>query len=160
MKDKDAPGESLIVKNRRAFFDYDIEEKFEGGLALLGSEVKSMRTGKVDVVDAFASVDNGELWLKQLYVAPFEMARSFPHEPRRARRVLMHKREIAHIDKEISRGGMTLVPLRLYFKDGKIKVELALVRGRKSHDKRHVIAEKEANREARAAMGRARKGNG
>ena len=159
-KDKDAPGETLIVKNRRAFFDYDIEEKFEGGLALLGSEVKSMRTGKVDVVDAFASVDHGELWLKQLYVAPFEMARSFPHEPRRARRVLLHRREIDRIDKEISRGGMTLVPLRLYFKNGKIKVELGLVRGRKSHDKRHVIAEKEANREARAAMGRARKGNG
>ncbi|MGH7285290.1 MAG: SsrA-binding protein, partial [Polyangiaceae bacterium] len=115
--------------------------------------------GKVEVVDAFASVDNGEIWLKQLYVAPFEMARAFPHEPRRARRVLLHKREIERIDKEVSRGGMTLVPLRLYFKSGRIKVELALVRGRKSHDKRRAIQKKEAEREARAAMGRARKGN-
>jgi len=159
MKNTEGPGEKLIVKNRRAFFDYDIEERFEGGLALVGSEVKAMRAGKVEVVDAFASVDNGEVWLKQLHVGPFEMARSFPHEPRRARRVLLHKREIDRIDKEVSRGGMTLVPLRLYFKNGRIKVELALVRGRKSKDKRHVIQEREANREARAAMGRARKGN-
>lgn len=158
MKEKEAPGESLIVKNRRAFFDYDIEERFEAGIALLGSEVKSMRAGKCEIVDAFATVEHGSLWLKQLYVAPFEQAKSFPHDPRRARRVLLHRREIDSIEKEITRAGMTLVPLRLYFKNGRVKVELALVRGRKSQDKRAAIAKKEGEREARAAMGRARKG--
>ena len=86
-------GEKLIVKNRRAFFDYTIEEQYEGGLVLVGSEVKSMRQGRVDIVDAFASVDHDEMWLKQLYVAPFEQAKAFPHEPRRSRKVLLHKRE-------------------------------------------------------------------
>ncbi len=151
-------GEKLIVKNRRANFDYAIEETFEGGLVLVGSEVKSMRAGKVDIVDAFAAVESGELWLKQLYVAPFEQARAFPHEPRRARKVLLHNREIAQIEKAIQRGGYTLVPLRLYFKRGRVKVELGLAKGKKTVDKRHDIAKKTADREARAAVGRARRG--
>lgn len=152
-------GETLIVKNRRATFDYDIDERFEGGLSLVGGEVKSMRDGKCDIVDAFASVDHGEVFLKQLYVAPLENATAFPHEPRRARKVLLHKREIADIDKALSRQGYTLIPLRLYFKGGRVKVELALVRGRKVHDKRSEIAKKTADREARAAMSRGRKGD-
>jgi SsrA-binding protein len=151
-------GEKLIVKNRRAFFDYTIEETYEGGLVLVGSEVKSMRAGKVDMVDAFASVDNGEMWLKQLYVAPFEQARSFPHEPRRSRKVLLHAREIEQVGKAVARGGYTLIPLRLYWKKGYVKVELGLAKGKKTHDKRAALAEKDANREARAAMGRRAKG--
>jgi SsrA-binding protein len=158
-KDKVVPGEKLIVKNRKASFDYIIEERFEGGLALLGSEVKSMRAGKVDIVDAYAAVEKGDLWLKQLYVAPFEMAKSFPHEVRRARKVLLHRREIDQIDKGISRGGYTLVPLRLYFKGGRVKVELALVKGKKNYDKRAAVRKKDDDREARVAIGRARKGN-
>jgi SsrA-binding protein len=149
--------EKLIVKNRRAGFDYAVEERFEGGLALLGSEVKSMRDGKVDLVDAYASVDRGECWLKQLYVAPFEQASAFPHEPRRARKVLLHRNEIDRIDAAIARGGYTVVPLRLYFKKGRVKVELGLAKGKKTVDKRADIARKDADREARAAMGRARK---
>jgi len=154
--------EKLIVKNRRATFDYTIEEQYEGGLVLVGSEVKSMRAGKVDVVDAFASVDHGELWLKQLYVAPFEQAKAFPHDPRRTRKVLLHKREIAAIDKAVARGGYTLIPLRLYFKAGRVKVELGLAKGKKIHDKRADIAKKTADRETRAAIdlaGRGGKGN-
>ena len=147
-------GEKLIVKNRRAFFDYTIEEQYEGGLVLVGSEVKSMRAGKVDIVDAFASVDRDEMWLKQLYVAPFEQAKAFPHEPRRSRKVLLHKREIAAIDKAVARGGYTLVPLRLYFKGGHIKVELGLAKGKKTHDKRADIARKTDERETRAAIDR------
>jgi len=150
-------GEQLIVKNRRASFDYDIAEKYEAGVALVGSEVKSMRDGKCDIVDAFASVDGGEVWLKQLYVAPLEQASVFQHEPRRVRKLLMHRREIEAIEKALARQGYTLVPLRLYFKGGRVKVELGLVRGRKVHDKREEIAKKTADREARAAMARGRK---
>jgi SsrA-binding protein len=152
--------EKVIVTNRRAQFDYAIDDKFEGGLVLVGSEVKSMRAGKVELVDAYASVDNGELWLKQMYIAPFEQAAAFPHEPRRARKVLVRKSEIARIDRAVSRDGMTLVPLRLYFRRGHVKVELGLARGKKTHDKRADIAAKTADREAKAAMGRARKERG
>jgi SsrA-binding protein len=158
-KTKKTEGEQLIVKNRRATFDYAIDEKYEGGLVLVGSEVKSMRLGTVDLVDAYASVDRGECWLKQLYVAPFEGARSFPHEPRRARKVLLHKREIAELDEQIMRGGFTVIPLRLYFKEGRVKVELGVAKGKKIHDKRQDIAKKTADREARAAIGRGRKGD-
>ncbi|HEY2509435.1 MAG TPA: SsrA-binding protein SmpB [Polyangiaceae bacterium] len=151
-------GEKLIVKNRRATFDYAIDDKYEGGLVLVGSEVKSLRDGKVDLVDGYASVDQGECWLRQVYVAPFEGAKAFPHEPRRARKVLLHKHEIEKIDEEISRGGFTVIPLRLYFKDGRVKVELGVAKGKKTHDKREDIARKTAEREARAAIGRGRRG--
>ena len=150
--------QKLIADNRRARFDYEVTDKYEGGLVLTGSEVKSMRAGKVDIVDAYASIDRGELWLKQLYVAPFEKAATFPHEPRRARKVLLHRNEITAIDREIGRGGLTVVPMRLYFKDGHVKVELAVVRGKKKEDKRRDIAKKTADREARAVIGRAAKG--
>lgn len=152
--------EKIIVQNRRATFDYTVDDRFEGGLVLVGSEVKSMRAGKVELVDAYASVDNGELWLKQMYVAPFEQASAFPHDPRRPRKVLVKRAEIARIDRAVSREGMTLIPLRLYFRRGRVKVELGLARGKKTHDKRADIAAKTADREARAAMGRARKERG
>jgi SsrA-binding protein len=155
---KDGDNEKLVVKNRRATFDYLIEETCEGGLVLVGSEVKSMRAGTVDIVDAFATVERGEMWLKQLYIAPFEQASCFPHEPRRNRKVLLHAREIAQMGKEVARGGYTLVPLRIYFKRGRVKVLLGLGKGKKTHDKRAEMAAKDANREARAAMGRKVKG--
>ncbi len=158
--DKDTAIEKIIVNNRRATFDYTVEEKFEGGLVLVGSEVKSMRAGKVEMVDAYATVERGELWLKQLYVAPFEQAKAFPHEPRRSRKVLVRNSEIAKIDRAISREGYTLVPLRLYWKRGHVKVELGLAKGKKSHDKRAAIKEKTADREAKAEIGRARKERG
>src|SRR5690606_36767778 len=101
----------VIVTNRRAQFDYAIEERFEGGLVLVGSEVKSMRAGKVELVDAYAVVEGGERWLKQMYVAPFEQASAFPHEPRRPRKVLVHASEIQKMDRAVARKGMTLVPL-------------------------------------------------
>jgi SsrA-binding protein len=157
-KKSDGEGEKLIVKNRRAFFDYAVEERYEGGLALLGSEVKSMRAGKVDMADAYAAVEHGEMYLKQLYVAPFEQASAFPHEPRRSRKVLLHGREIEQLEKAISRGGYTVIPLRLYFKRGRVKVELGVAKGKKVHDKRADMAKKSAEREARAAMGRRGKG--
>lgn len=158
-RDEDAI-QKVIVTNRRATFDYAVEDKYEGGLVLLGSEVKSLRAGKVELVDAYASVENDELWLKQMYIAPFEMAKAFPHEPRRARKVLVKASEIARLDRAIGRDGMTLVPLRLYFRRGVVKVELGLAKGKKSHDKRKDIAAKTADREAKAAMGRGRKERG
>ncbi len=151
-------GEKLIVKNRRATFDYAVEDVFEGGLVLLGSEVKSLRAGKVDIVDSYGAVDNGQLFLKQLYIAPFEQAKAFPHEVRRNRLVLAHRHEIEKIDEAVSKGGFTLIPLRLYFKDGRAKVELGLAKGKKNYDKRADMAAKTASREARDAIGRGRKG--
>lgn len=139
-------------------FDYAVEQRYEGGLVLVGSEVKSMRAGKVDIVDSYASVDRGELWLKQLYIAPFEQAKAFPHDPRRPRKVLLHAHEIEQIEKGLTRGGYSLIPLQLYFKNGRVKVELGLGKGKKTVDKRQDIAKKTADAEARAAMRRAVKG--
>lgn len=158
--DHDDEIQKIIVNNRKAVFNYAVEEKFEGGLVLVGSEVKSMRSGKVEMVDAYATVERGELWLKQLYIGPFEQAKAFPHEPRRSRKVLVRHSEIAKIDRAIMREGYTLVPLRLYFKRGHVKVELGLAKGKKSHDKRADIKAKDADREAKVAMGRARKERG
>lgn len=143
--------DSVIVKNRRAFFDYEIEERYEAGLALVGSEVKSMRAGKVDVSDAYISVERGEAWLKQMFVAPFEQASAFPHEPRRSRKLLLHAREIGEIHQALARGGATAVPIRLYFKGGRVKVEIGVGKGKKKYDKRAAIAKRDAEREARAA---------
>jgi SsrA-binding protein len=144
--------EKLIVKNRRAHFDYAIEERFEAGLVLVGSEVKSMRAGKVDLSDAYVVVERDEPWLKQMFVAPFEQASAFPHDPRRARKLLLHAREVEVVDAALSRGGLTAVPLRLYFKHGRVKVEFAIAKGKKTYDKRAGIAKREAEREARAAL--------
>lgn len=159
-RDGDDAIQKVIVTNRRATFDYAVEEKIEGGLVLVGSEVKSLRDGKVELVDAFAAVENGELWLRQMYIAPFERAVAFPHEPRRARKVLVRKHEIQKIDRAVMREGYTVVPLRLYFRRGHVKVELGLAKGKKTHDKRADIKAKTADREAKAAMGRARKERG
>ena len=143
--------ENLIVKNRRALFDYDIADRYEAGISLVGSEVKSMRDGKVDVTDAYVAVENGQAWLKQLFVAPFEQARAFPHEPRRARRLLLHGREIEAIHQALAREGATAVPMRLYFKNGYVKVEVGVGKGKKHFDKRADIAKRDADREARQA---------
>jgi SsrA-binding protein len=152
MAKPEAKDEQIIVKNRRALFDYEIDQRFEAGMALVGSEVKSMRAGKIDVTDAYVAVDHGQAWLRQMFVAPFEQASAFPHEPRRPRKLLLHAHEIAEIEKAIARGGYAVVPLRLYFKRGRVKVELATAIGRKKFDKRAHIAKKDAEREARVAM--------
>jgi SsrA-binding protein len=157
MAKADAKDEQLIVKNRRAVFDYDIAERFEAGLSLAGSEVKSMRAGKVDLSDAYVSVERGEAWLRQMFVAPFEAANAFPHEPRRARKLLLHAREVGEIDRALARDGCTAVPMRIYFKKGRVKVELGIGTGRKHYDKRAHIAKRDAEREARATIARGHK---
>ena len=145
-------------RNRRATFDYAIEETYEGGLSLVGSEVKSVRAGKVEMVDAYCSVDNGELYLKQMYIAPFEQAKAFPHEPRRDREKCFSTRMKSRSWTRRSRAkGYTLVPLRLYLVKGRVKVEIGVAKGKKQHDKRASIRAKTADREARAEVTRARK---
>jgi len=151
---RNANDEALIVKNRRASFDYAIQDRLEAGLVLVGSEVKAMRAGKVDLVDAYASVDRGEAWLKQMFVAPFEQASAFPHDPRRPRKLLLHAKEVEDLRRAVARDGFSVVPLRLYFKRGRVKVELAIAKGKKAYDKRSDMATKTAEREARAAMRR------
>ena len=145
-------GDKLIVKNRRAFFDYEILDTYDAGLVLRGSEVKSMRAGRVDLSDAYVAVERGEAWLKQMFVAPFTQASAFPHEPRAPRKLLLHAREIGEIGAALARDGATAVPLRLYFKGGRVKAQVAVAKGKKAFDKRATIAKREADREARAAM--------
>jgi SsrA-binding protein len=151
-KPERARDEKDIARNRRALFDYEVEERFEAGVVLVGSEVKSMRAGKVDVSDAYVVVERGEPWLKQTFIAPFEQASAFPHEPRRPRKLLLHAREIETIDRAVARGGYAVVPLRVYFKRGRVKIELAVAKGKKSHDKRADIAKRTAERDVRVAL--------
>jgi SsrA-binding protein len=151
-------GERLVARNRRASFDYEIERTFEAGLVLQGSEVKSLRDGKVEIVDSYAMIDRGEAWLMQLFIAPYAQATVFGHEPRARRKLLLKKREIGDLEESLKDRGYTLVPTRVYFKDGRAKIEIALARGKNKGDKRQAIAKKDADRETREAIGRARKG--
>ncbi len=152
-----ARGESDVARNRRVTFDYAVEERIECGIVLVGSEVKALRQGLVDLTDAYASIDGRELVLKQLHIGAWAYAKAFPHEERRGRRLLVNRHELAHLEKEVARGGRTLVPARLYFKNGRLKVELVLGTGKKQFDKRAAVAKKTADREARAEIDRALK---
>lgn len=140
-------GGGLIAQNRAANFHYAITERLEAGVVLVGSEVKSIRAGGVHLTEAYATVRDGEVWLLQLHVAPFFGARAFPHAERAPRKLLLHAREIRHVERAVSREGYALVPLEMYFKHGRVKVTLGLGRGRKAHDKRAVIAARTAERE-------------
>ena len=135
-----------IVTNRRARHDYHLEKPVEAGLVLQGSEVKSLRAGKANLQDAFVTVDRDGATLRNLHIAPYEMGGYANHEPTRPRRLLLHGREIAVLKKGTEQKGFTVIPLRLYFKDGRAKVEIALGRGKKLYDKRHDIAERDAQR--------------
>ncbi|MEO6418813.1 MAG: SsrA-binding protein SmpB [Polyangiaceae bacterium] len=143
---KDA--QKFIAQNRAATFHYVISERYEAGIVLKGSEVKSLRDGRIDLSDAYASVERGEVWLRQMHIAAFFAARAFPHAERGVRKLLLHAKEIRHLERAVLREGYTLLPLNLYFKDGRVKVTLGLARGKKDHDKRAAIAEKTEAREA------------
>jgi len=140
--------DNVIARNRAATFHYEISDQYEAGLVLRGSEVKSLREGRVHIVDAFAVVERGEVWLKHLHIAAFSHARAFPHDERSTRKLLLHAREIRQIERAIMREGYTLVPLDLHFRHGYVKVTLGVARGKKAHDKRAVIAERTEEREA------------
>ncbi len=153
-KEKEKPGEKLIVKNRRASFDYDLGEHYEAGLVLMGSEVKMLREGTADLTDSWCAIENGEAFLKGVNIQVLPGA-PFGHEPKRARKLLLHATEIEAMKRAIDRDGMTVAATRLYFKDGKVKAEIALAKGRKKGDKREVLREREDEKEAQRAMSRA-----
>jgi SsrA-binding protein len=143
-----------IAVNRRARFEYHIEETFEAGLVLLGSEVKALREGKANLKDSYGRIDNDELFLSNAHISPYGPASQFGHEPTRTRKLLLRRDEISRLTGKVKERGLTLVPLRLYFKNGRVKVELALARGKKHHDKRDTIREREVRREMDRAMKR------
>ena len=151
-------GQKLIAQNKKARHDYHIEEVFECGLVLTGTEVKSLRLGRASLIDGFAMVQDGELWLSGVHIPEYTEATWTNHTPRRDRKLLMHKSEVNKLIGRTNEGGLTLIPLSLYFKDGKAKVELALARGKKAHDKRNALMEKEASREAEREISRRNSG--
>ena len=151
-------GRKLVASNRKARHDYHIDEVFEAGLVLTGTEVKSLRAGRASLVEAFATVNGGEVWLERMHIPEYAQGTWTNHEPRRRRKLLLHRAQIEELEAGTRERGLTLVPLSLYFKDGRAKVELALARGKKSYDKRHAIAERTARREAEVALGRRAKG--
>lgn len=155
MKEK---GRKAIATNRKARHNYAILDTYEAGVALLGTEVKSLRDGKASLVDAFATVDHGEVWLRGLHIPEYGNGSWTNHAPRRNRKLLLHRREIDGLIGKIRDGNLTLVPLSMYFRDGKVKVELALARGKQSHDKRHDLARRDAEREVTRELGRRVKG--
>jgi SsrA-binding protein len=151
-------GRKVIAQNRRARHDYAILDEYEAGVALLGTEVKSLRLGRASLVDAFATVDDGEIWLRGLHIPEYTQGSWTNHEPRRTRKLLLHRGEIDRLIGKIKEGGLSLVPLSLYFSDGKVKCELALAKGKKAYDKRTDLAKRDAQREIQKAFGRAAKG--
>ena len=146
MADKKQGGK-IIAQNKKAWHDYFVDEKYEAGIALFGTEVKSIRAGAVNLKDSYCSVKDGELFVLGMHISPYEKGNIFNREPRRERKLLMHKREIMKINGMLTQKGYTLVPLSLYFSGKNVKVELGLCRGKKLYDKRDAIAAKEVNRE-------------
>ena len=147
-------GKKLIAQNKKGRHDYFIDEVFEAGLVLIGTEVKSLRAGRATLTDGFASVEDGELWLSGVHIPEYNEGSWTNHEPRRKRKLLLHKREVSRLIGTLKEGGLTLIPLSLYFKDGKAKVEMGLARGKKAHDKRAALMEKQANREVDRELAR------
>ena len=151
-------GTKLIAQNKKARHDYHIEDTWEAGLVLVGTEVKSLRQGRASLVDGFGEIDNGEAWLHQVHIPEYSQGTWTNHMSRRKRKMLLNRHEITKIEKKLGDKGYTLVPLSLYFKDGRAKVEIALAKGKKAYDKRHSLAEKQANREKEQAVQRRLKG--
>jgi SsrA-binding protein len=148
----------IIATNRRARHHYSIVDTFEAGIALMGTEVKSLREGQASLADAFATVDDGEVWLRNMHIPEYHHGTWTNHAPRRNRKLLLHRRQIDTLVGKIRDGNLTLVPLSLYFSDGRVKVELALARGKQAHDKRQDMARRDAQREVIRELGRRVKG--
>ncbi|MEV6237803.1 SsrA-binding protein SmpB [Lentzea sp. NPDC051838] len=151
-------GQKVIASNRKARHDWTILDTYEAGIQLVGTEVKSLRMGRASLVDAFAQVDDGEIWLHALHIPEYVAGTWTNHEVRRKRKLLLHKAEIERLIGKTKESGLSLVPLQMYFKDGYVKVEIALAKGKKAYDKRQDIAKRDANREIAKAHGRALKG--
>jgi SsrA-binding protein len=145
-------GRRLIAQNRKARHDYHIDETFEAGLVLTGTEVKSLRAGRATLADGYAVVMDGEIWLQGVHIAEYTQGTWTNHPPRRTRKLLLHRKEIERIGVATRESGVTIVPLAMYFKDGRAKIEIGLARGKRSYDKRQALAKREADREAARAM--------
>jgi len=156
-KEKDT-GRKMIAQNKKARHDYAISDTYEAGIVLTGTEVKSLRAGRASLIDSYANVKDGEVWLHGVHIPEYTEGTWNNHTPRRVRKLLLHRDEIARLIGKTREGGQTLIPLSLYFKDGKAKVEIALAKGKKEYDKRQTIAERDANREVVRSMGRRAKG--
>ena len=156
MKEK---GRSVVAQNKKARHDYAIEDTWEAGLVLTGTEVKSLRAGRASLVDGFATITDGEAFLHGVHIPEYTEGTWTNHEPRRIRKLLLHRQEILRLIGKTKESGLTLVPLSLYFKDGKAKVEIALGRGKKTYDKRQALAERQADREAQRALARRTRGD-
>jgi len=141
-----------VARNKKAYHDYFVVESFEAGIELFGTEVKSVRRGKLNLKDAWCSIDGGELFVNGMHISPYEFGNIFNRDPMRKRRLLMHKREINKLFGEIKQQGYTLIPLSAYFKKGKLKIQVGLCKGKKNYDKRETIARKDAAREAERAL--------
>ncbi len=151
-------GRKLIAQNKKARHDYAIDDVFECGLVLTGTEVKSLRLGRASLIDGFAMIQDGELWLSGVHIPEYTEGTWTNHTPRRDRKLLVHKNELEKLITKLKGTGTTLIPLSIYFKDGKAKIELALARGKKSHDKRSALMEKEASREVAREISRRQSG--
>ncbi len=149
-------GHKVIARNRRARHDYHVEDVYEAGLVLTGTEVKSLRAGRASLTDGYGQVSGGEVWLLGVHIPQYVQGTWTNHEPRRARKLLLHRKEIDTLTRKTAERGLTLVPLSLYFRDGKAKVELALARGKRTYDKRHDLARRDAAREVDRALRRRR----
>ena len=145
-------GIRTIAQNRKAFHDYFVEEKIECGLALFGTEVKSIRQGKVNLKESWAQIRKGEVWVEGMHISPYEQGNIFNRDPLRAKKLLLHRREIRKLDGLVMRQGYTLIPLEMYFRDGRVKVELGLCKGKQLHDKRDSMARKDSEREIQRAL--------
>jgi SsrA-binding protein len=153
-------GRKIIASNRKARHDYTILDTIEAGIALTGTEVKSLRSGRASLVDGFATITDDELWLRNVHIAEYAEGTWTNHAPRRVRKLLVHRMELDRLAGKLKEGGLALVPLSMYFKDGRVKVELGLGRGKKSYDKRQDMAKRDADRELARYAGRRAKGMG
>ncbi|MCA1674953.1 MAG: SsrA-binding protein SmpB [Actinobacteria bacterium] len=153
-------GRKVIVSNRKARHDFAILDTYEAGIVLTGTEVKSLRAGRASLTDAYGSVEDGEVWLRNVHIPEYTEGSWTNHEPRRTRKLLLHRKEIERLIGKTRESGLSLVPLSMYFADGKVKVEIALARGKRAYDKRADLAKRDADREVRRALGRRAKGMG
>jgi SsrA-binding protein len=151
-------GRKVVAQNKKARHDYHIEDTYEAGLVLVGTEVKSLRMGRASLVDGFVDIDGNEAWLHGVHIPEYSQGTWTNHAARRKRKLLLNRAEIDKIERRVNEKGLTIVPLALYFLDGRAKVEIALAKGKKSWDKRHALAERQANRETEQAVGRRLKG--
>ena len=145
-------GVKIVAKNSKAFHEYFVEERFEAGIELFGTEVKSIRLGTLNLKDAWCSVKDGELWVRQMHISPYEQGNIFNTDPLRQKKLLLHKSQIRHLGQEVGKMGYSLIPLQIYLKDGRFKMELGLCKGKKLHDKRDDIAAKDAQRDIQRAL--------